>query len=405
MLNRTSSATARAVRVIAGTAMAVPALGLAVGVLARPAVAQDITDRVEVHGYGGWGYGRTTSNESPNFYNFAHKRGDYSHSEFALNLAVPISDRLQVTAQPFWHAGHHANQTESGIDYAFGEWKFSDLARFRAGLVKHPFGIYTEVFDVGTLRPFATLPQSVYGPTGMVGKAYSGVGLTGTRFVRTGWGVTYDAYVGGLEVAERDAALQVAAEGADTTAAALNLSTTKTFRDVVGGRLVLQTPIDGLSVGASGYTGTRPVGVRELRRNVTGVHAEFLHDDWSVRGELAHEREDDQMRRHIDGAYVEAAYQLTEQWQLATLYSTLDSKLAGADPANVARAPSLLKHEEWGFGLNFWFTPNFVLKGSYHVVDGNRFAAPEQNALRALVARDGIVTQTGVVLFGANLSF
>ena len=100
---------------------------------ARVAVGQGVLEGVSVHGYGGWGYGRTTDNESANFFAFAHNRGDYSHAEFALNLAVPVDERLYITAQPFWHAGHHANQTESGVDYVFGEYKLSDLARFRAG--------------------------------------------------------------------------------------------------------------------------------------------------------------------------------------------------------------------------------------------------------------------------------
>jgi hypothetical protein len=48
-------------------------------------------------------------------------------------------------------------------DYGFAEWRFSDALRLHAGRMKHPFGIYSEIFDVGTLRPFYTLSQSVYG--------------------------------------------------------------------------------------------------------------------------------------------------------------------------------------------------------------------------------------------------
>jgi hypothetical protein len=367
--------------------------------------AQDIMDVAVVHGYGGWGYGRTIANDNPNMFNYAHRLGDYSHSEFALNVSVPVNERLSVTAQPFWHQGHHANQTASGMDYAFGEWKFSDLARFRAGLVKQPFGIYTEVFDVGTVRPFATLPSSIYGPAGTVGKAYSGIGLTGARYGRGGWGVQYDVYGGGLEVSEWDVALQVAAEGADTTGRKIDLSQSKVLRNVVGGRLVFNLPIDGLSVGASSYTGTRPVSGVDIRRSVVGAQSEFLSDRWSLRGEYAHTHEADVLDRTSDGGYVEGAYRLTRLVQVAGMYNSLRTDLPGADPANVARARSLLEHEEWGGGLNLWFAPNFVLKSSYHVVTGNRFASPEQPSIRAAVANGAMIERTNVVLFGAQMSF
>ena len=380
---------------------AAAALALAAG----PLRAQDIMDVAVVHGYGGWGYGRTIANDNPNMFNYAHRLGDYSHSEFALNVSVPVNERLSITAQPFWHQGHHANQTASGMDYAFGEWKFSDLARFRAGLVKQPFGIYTEVFDVGTVRPFATLPSSIYGPAGTVGKAYSGIGLTGARYGSGGWGVQYDVYGGGLEVPEWDVALQVAAEGADTTGKKIDLGLVKVLRNVIGGRVTFNLPVDGLTIGASSYTGTRPVSGVDIRRSVTGAHSEFLSDRWSVRGEYAHTHEADALDRTSDAGYGEAAYRLTRVVQLAGTYNRLRTELPGANQANLERARSLLEHEEWGGGINLWFAQNFVLKSSYHVVTGNRFASPEQPSIRAAVAKGALVDRTNVVLFGAQMSF
>ena len=382
-------------------------VGLAVGALvASPVAAQDLSRQIEIHGYGGWGFGRTASNDSPNFYAFAHRRGDYSHSEFALNVSLPVNERVTIMAQPFWHSGHHANQTESGVDYAFGEYKYSDLLRLRAGLVKQPFGLYTEIFDVGTLRPFATAPQSLYGGTGFAGKAYAGVGFTGSLFSAGGWSVGYDAYGGGLEVTDRDAALQVAAEGADTVGKRLSITLTKTFRNVVGGRIVLGTPIDGLSVGASGYTGTRPVGLTEPRRRVGAVSAEYLNESWSLRSELSRQTETDAMSREVTAAYAEGAYSLTRRWQVAGMWSTLDSELRTATAAtNAEHAPSLLKHDEVGAGLNYWLSDTFVLKASYHWVEGNRLASPDQADIRSAVARGVLPKKTNVVFFSSSLSF
>jgi hypothetical protein len=373
--------------------------------LATPLAAQDALRQIEIHGYGGWGFGRLQSNDSPNFFAFAHRRGDYSHSEFALNVSLPVNDRVTVMAQPFWHSGHHANQTESGIDYAFGEYKQSDLVRLRAGLVKQPFGLYTEIFDVGTLRPFSTLPQSVYGGTGFAGKAYGGLGLTGSLFATRDWSLVYDAYGGGLEVTDRDGALQVAAEGADTTGRKLSLTVTKTFRNVVGGRVMLGTPVDGLQLGVSGYTATRPVGLTEPRRRVGAVSAEYVTESWSLRSEVSRQTESDLMQRAVTAGYAEAAYSITRAVQVAGLYSTLDTKLRGATAANLAHAPSLLEHEEWGAGLNYWLSDTFVIKTSYHWVDGNRLASPDQADIRSAVARGVLPRKTRAVFVSSSLSF
>jgi len=134
--------------------------------------------------------------------------------------------------------------------------------KLRAGKVKQPFGISAEVFDVGTRRPFFELPQAVYGPIGLVGESYKGIGFTGSFDVQGGWGLAYDLYGGGQE------------------------------------------------------------------------HKEYVAPE---------------------------AGRLTSD------------VLAVPEPA----VPSLLDHKEVALGLNYWWTPNFVFKLSFHHVDGNRFAGPD----------------------------
>lgn len=382
-----------------------------VALTAAPAHAQqDILQKIEVHGYGGWSFGRTTDNLNTNFFLFAHARGDYFHNEFALNVTAPLSDRLTIVAQPFWHSGHHANQTASGMDYVFGEWKFNDAARFRVGNVKQPFGLYTEIFDVGTLRPFAALSQSIYGSGGMIGKSYSGIGFTGVLLPERSLSVEYDVYGGGLETLEEDTPIQVLQQGVDTVGRALNVATTRTWRDVVGGRLVVRTPIDGFSLGASAYSGTRPLvrtGTnKDWRRSVVGAHAEMVNDAWWLRGEVASQQDEGAYR--AEGAYGELAYRLTEHVQLAGTYGVNNTTVVKTfiSEANVNRAPSLLEHREAGVGLNYWFTPNMVVKTSYHQVTGNRFSHPDPTTrLRAISQGGKLMNETSAVLVSGHLSF
>ena len=139
--------------------------------------------------------------------------------------------------------------------------------------VKQPFGISSEVFDVGTLRPFSELPQAVYGPVGLVGESYKGIGLTGRVDLKGHWDPTYDVYAGGQEL-EEYLPPEAVAEG-EAFEDPIELERTD---DMFDGRAVLATPVSGLTIGASAYTGKE---VGSLRRTGFGGQAEYLAGPWN----------------------------------------------------------------------------------------------------------------------------
>ena len=170
-------------------------------------------DAVEIHGYGGWAYGRNDA-EGVTYLASSHE-GEADYVNLALAFVSHASDRVYINAQVWWEA-EPGEEEKALVDYAFGEWRFSDALRLRMGQVKHPYGIYTEVFDVGTIRPFFWLAQSVYGPTGTVAESYHGLGLTGSGFADSGLEFEYDLYAGEMcvEVTDLSALLSVV-EGGD----------------------------------------------------------------------------------------------------------------------------------------------------------------------------------------------
>jgi hypothetical protein len=94
--------------------------------------------------------------------------------------------------------------------------------------------------------------------------------------------------------------------------------------------------------------------------------------------------------------YVEAARFLNPYWQVAARYDRLQVTLPDVPtPPN----PSFLKHREFALGVNYWFTPEFVLKSSYSFVSGNRFASLAVDDA-ALVA-----PKTRLLQVGAEFSF
>ncbi len=352
-----------------------------------------VDKKVDIHGFGAWAYGRTDGNK----YIGGTNNGSYNQSWFALNVASTPYPNLTVNAQTFWVQDGDKEEVE--LDFAFAEWQVSDLFKFRVGRVKHPFGIYTEIFDVGTLRPFFKLPQGIYGNAGFISESYQGLGITGSYYSSREWGITYDIYGGGIGIesenpfeslgnGEDDGSIEEGGEEEETSP----------LRDMIGGRVTVTIPIHGLNFGFSGYAGDEEEA--DHRHKVYGFHAEYLSGAWTLRSEYANLDEGHEHR--ADAFYLEGAYNLNEHWQVAVRYDWFDAEL---DPenVNVSAAPSLLEHEDFALGLSYWFNTNFVLKLSYHIVSGNHFALPEDVA--DAVATGDLNTTTRGILAGGQFSF
>lgn len=378
--------------------------------VAMPALGQG-QDTVQIHGFGGWAYGETDGN----LYLVGSQDGNYENADFALNLSAHPAERITLVAQVFFQlADPFAGEEDLKVDldYAFAEIFLSDLAKARIGRVKHPFGIYTEVYNVGTLRPFFTLPQSIYGPQGIVSKAYNGVGFTGARGGGAeGWGFQYDVYGGQLEAdLEYPGALSPTAEQDFLKP---RVKTTVKVNDMIGARFNVLAPIEGLHFGLSAFEGDSEVQLRAgtqedplgvLSETVLGAHVEYVGDRLWARSEWASLDRDD---FNYDGYYVEAAYKLTSHWQVAARYEDWSSEVPGIDTSTFPPFfQQLFRHEETALGINYWLTPSAVLRLSYHLAKGNRFAFPEKpDEILNAILTNNLEDETRLIVFGIQFSF
>src|SRR2546430_6264463 len=145
--------------------------------------------KLSLNGFASWAYGASDNND----FHIAQHSGHFDSGEFGLALTDRLSDRAVVAAQLRFAA-------EDGglfLDWAFGEWRFSDPIRLRIGVIKHPFGIFGEVANIGTLRPFFLFPSGAYGLTDVSGSGVQGASIGGTLPSAGGWGKSYDLYGGG----------------------------------------------------------------------------------------------------------------------------------------------------------------------------------------------------------------
>lgn len=382
------------------TALIVIAAGLSAG----PVAGQQLPDNLQVHGFAGWGYGKTDGNS----FQLGTEDGSYDNVNFSLNLNASLGDRLMIAAQAEWMM--EGDETVTDLDYVFAQWRFANSLFLRIGQVQQPFGIYTEVYDVGTLRPFLELPQGVYGVSGFIAESYLGAGITGDFFTRSNWTIAYDLYVGELKTPMGHWVM-----GYDFVTGEPVAGNQDTFdlSNMIGGRLVVTTPVTGLGFGASFYNG-EPEGfggltdgfVMEGRRTVVGFQLEYNTDSLWARGEYVTVAKGsvalDGAEITSDAAYAEIAYKLSPHWQLAGRYDWQDNVFGpGFDYG--PQFSSLNEHRDLGFAVNYWFSPNLVIKTEYHKVDGNRFAAPDWDNFWEIFY--GIEETTDVFQIGAQFSF
>lgn len=355
--------------------------------------------RPQVHGFGTWSSGWTSANR----YISGEPGGDYRSYAFSVNASTELAGRLRAVAQADVERSE-LSEADVGLDYAFAEWRTSDAVALRAGQVKHPFGLSTEVFDVGTLRPFVALPQAVYGPIGFVAESYRGAGVTGRRELGR-WAVEYDAYAGSIDVPtlHPPAVRQTADSSAPPTVVVDRTPSVLATRNGFGGRLSTHTPLAGLRAGVSAYAGTLrgENGRKDSRHRVVGAHGEYASDRWLARAELVTERAFADVR--TNGSYVEAAYRVTRHWQGAVQAGRSRSRLGDEELELPGLAP-LLTHEEGAVGVNYWVTSGFVVKTSLHEVRGNRLALPARTT-RGTVAGSSLAERTRLLLVGTQFTF
>ncbi|MBK9516717.1 MAG: hypothetical protein IPO09_05035 [Anaeromyxobacter sp.] len=371
-----------------------PAALLAAAALALPLAARpvDVADgQLTVHGDGQWAYQRTTSGNS---FGEATPDGNYDTAMFDLVLSARPSPDLVISAQ----LGFDPQEVEA--EWVFAEWRFSEQLRVRVGKVQQPIGNLNELRFAGTTRAFFTLPTSVYGPANVTGTAYLGAGLTGLAISEDGWTVAWDFYAGAVKLSELEGYRGLESGGGD---ALLDLAPEpQQGRDLLGGRLSLTTPSD-LTVRLSGYGGhlTKDEGKSETFL-VAGLSVQhrgerlWLDAEAFLTAEIGTER--------AWSGYATAAWWFTEHLQAALRLeahrTTLDG-YAGSSP--------LLRHQEVAASLNYWVSPSLAFKASFHQVEGNRFAYPEETLGRPTTPRDLVdsppPTGTGVLVVGTQFAF
>jgi hypothetical protein len=364
------------------------------------AAAQSLPE-VSIHAAGGLAFGVT---DGPNTYLSGTPENSWDLRDLSLTVLSTPTDRLLVGAQATWGVRNifAPDQLQVNLAQAFAQYTVTDAFKVRAGVMRHPFALYSETLEIGTLRPFLNLPRGVYSPGTFEWDGYRGVGITGTLGKESPWPVEYDVYGGALATLGTDAnpIFRSLSGNAPPTSGSTGGSD---LRDMVGARLRLGTPVEGLVVAVASYTGvpeTPLFTLPQVRQYAYLGSVEMVRDRWLLRGEYG--RRDAGSGAIGQGAYVEASHRLGRHWEVAGRWDWFDVDLGPRFPLPPFLS-SILEHRDVAAGLNYRVTDSLIVKASVHDVEGNFFAAPKDGL--DFAAGETLDSKTRLLQVGAQFSF
>lgn len=293
----------------------------------RAAHAQDdLLGSIETHGFVSQGFILTLDND---YLAQGTTDGSFEFSEVGINFTKPLSDNLRTGVQFFAGDLGPTGGYTAKVDWFYLDYRFFDQLGLRAGRLKIPYGLYNEIQDADAARVPVVLPQSVYPlQARQFLFAQTGVELYGFARLEPLGAFDYRAFAG---------TIFLDAEELTPPGTPFELEFHVPF--VAGGRLIWETPVEGLNVGGSLQAvrldttafipGIEPVvldthstigvGFAEYRIADLVLTAEYSR--WWGRQGSSNTMVQGELREAAERAYGMASYRVTPWFQPAAYYS------------------------------------------------------------------------------------
>ena len=290
--------------------------------------AVEISDRIDLHGYGYQNYAQASANT----YLGADRKGSWDNNFLGLVMDATLTEKSKLWAQMEDTAGGG-----TAVTWAFVDYDVTDAVRLHAGRVKFPLGFYNETIDVKTLQPAALEPALYQSGADLVHDAYHGIGLDYEQDIAGGH-VLWQVYGGNVydidpPVDSRD-------------------------RRMVGARVTYHTPIEGLTLMGSGYrTQVQVLATGKSVNEDRGIASiGYASDAWDVKAEYGVHRF---MGVKSDAWYVQAAYTVSAGLQPYVRYdSIVTDRAQRSDPS--------YNQTTWVAGVGYHVNPAIGLKLENH---------------------------------------
>ncbi len=367
---------ARAKLPLKPTALAV-ALGNAI--FSSPAVAYDLTDNVQVHGFASQAYVSTTANR----YFGPSDTGSFDFRELGVNLSWQALPNLQFAAQVGSRkAGGAEPNARPRFDYALVDFAFYNSASGRAGVRvgrhRNPLGFYNLTRDVANTRPSIFLPESIYTDAARnLLLSLDGAQLYGES--RTAVGDFFLDFGAGNVIL--DPISKQSAKPATTYVGRL-------LYEHDGGRIRLA--LTGADAHVDLISPPFPSPKLSLRTYI--LSAQYNEEKWSLTAEALPDS-----KTSITGLapliadtttkglsyYLQGTYRFTPVWEGMLRYDVLYSDKTDKSGARYAATTGLPAYsrfaKDWTVGLGWNVRPDTKIRAEYHRVDGTGWLSTREN--------------------------
>jgi hypothetical protein len=379
---------------------------------------------VQVHSFASQGFALSNVN---NYLTMDTSNGSFALTDFGFNASTAITDKFRVGAQLYDYNLGRLGKYVPELDWAYGDYRFTDWLGIRGGKVKTVQGLSHDVQDMEFLNTWALMPQSVY-PLDTRGDAIAHIGgdLYGTVAVKKLGSFSYTLF-GGLRPNDPNGGYLY---GVDTMSHVPDpkggfMYITGQTKDVTyyggpvyGADLRWTTPVKGLLLGASYMvqdittTGhyTKPIVVAykltTVKDNATNFYAEYLFGNLRFAGEYRSEPKIVQLNQPsgvlVQGfqdsrsGYVSLSYRFFKWLELGTYQSRYVDNwpVNHGDPRNHIFDQTITARFDINRNVDFKLEEHFIDGAAIDgVLDHGFYAAPNPNGLapnmHMLVARIG----------------
>jgi hypothetical protein len=331
--------------------------------------AQDLAG-IEIHGFATQGFLFSSHN---NYLTMQSSSGSLQWTDGAVSVTDSLTDNLRVGIQLHMYQLGQLGGPNIQVDWASGDYRVNDYFGIRAGKVKTPLGLFNDSQDVDAIFLWTLLPQGAYPIDNkdfflahLGGEAYGTLPL-GDHAGK----LRYRGYAGYNELDAHGGYIQSLY---DAGLAFKNPPGGKTY----GGDLRWQTPLSGLTLGASelvqALDGTSPTGgIHVPLSPVIAEYGQYSRGKFYVAGEY---------RRQTANAtltfgsityptpsderiwYVMGSYRLAKKFQAGSYYSRYREEDDGSTslPGNYSK--------DWVISGRYDFNAYFYGKVESHFLHG-----------------------------------
>jgi hypothetical protein len=357
-------------------------------------------ESVRINGFISQGY----LNSDKNNFLSESRDGTFELSEVGVTINSAPVERLRVGMQLLARDFGKSGNNELRLDWAYGDYRFSDEIGVRIGKIKRPMGLYNEERDSDFLHPLVFLPQSIYDEARRdMLISYQGVGLYGTLPAPALGTLDYHLFRGGFNFPDdnlmsvgfletgRGMVKQNNAKPLAQRNPAIPASVSKvklTNKYIEGGQIILNTRIEGLRMAYSLLRGQQelffddsPTPQGELIIRSRGIYSlEYQTRRLTLATEYCETDRDqtmfgvtNQTGRSLEW-YGMASYLLYDKLTMTLLYDVYYNDKH--DQSGLAHAQRTGKpaYYSWrkdaAVGLRYDLNEAWTIKGEWHAIDG-----------------------------------